>query len=95
MSVMSPSIAFSWSHWNADASQDQIIIRACETLTDKAPNDDDWKTLLSATRSGELKVNEDSDNFSDELAENTQVGLGAYHAVYSWQDRPRARHCLY
>eukprot|EP00118_Oscarella_pearsei_P012911 m.98634 g.98634 ORF g.98634 m.98634 type:complete len:94 (+) comp36993_c0_seq2:1946-2227(+) len=73
MAFLSPSLAMSWSKWNAKAPSHQIVFQAVESLDGKPIKEDAWKLYLSSSRSAQLPMIEEDKEFSDLPKENTEV----------------------
>ncbi|XP_050403844.1 dynein axonemal intermediate chain 7 [Patella vulgata] len=82
MALTSSAMAYSWSKWNADADLHSIVYLGSESLNDEPLLEEDWSVYKSTkTRAMKLKTTEISDEFSDELAENTEFRSNLYHLM--------------
>ncbi|KAK2146360.1 hypothetical protein LSH36_614g02029 [Paralvinella palmiformis] len=83
MSLVSSSVAFSWSKWNADVSEpkkEKIIIQTAEHLVDEPLMEEDWSLwLVTKKRTTKLRMTEFDENFSEDHAEGTEFNADMYH----------------
>ncbi|EDV21836.1 uncharacterized protein TRIADDRAFT_29700, partial [Trichoplax adhaerens] len=74
--------SYSWSKWNteADSGRDSIILRGVENLT--AEEALDYKIyMINRQRASELKITEESDEYSESPAEGTHFHSDLYHMI--------------
>ncbi|XP_058842140.1 dynein axonemal intermediate chain 7 isoform X2 [Acipenser ruthenus] len=82
MALASSAYAFSWSKWNAVCGTEHIVIQVSEHLNTDNVADEDWALyLLSANRALRLQITEYSEEFSTDLAENSEFHSTFYHML--------------
>ncbi|MGH0147563.1 UNVERIFIED_CONTAM: hypothetical protein FKN15_076844 [Acipenser sinensis] len=82
MALASSAYAFSWSKWNAVCGTEHIVIQVSEHLNTDNVADEDWALyLLNANRALRLKITEYSEEFSTDLAENSEFHSTFYHML--------------
>nr|A6H8T2.2 RecName: Full=Dynein axonemal intermediate chain 7 [Danio rerio] len=101
MALMSSAVAFSWSRWNAQCRQEHLVLQACEQLEVGPVAEKAWSLyLLGAQRNQHLKMKEQEDSFSPELAEGSEFHSTFLHMLRQdlsteGQARVRQSHHLY
>ncbi|XP_029189944.2 dynein axonemal intermediate chain 7 homolog isoform X2 [Acropora millepora] len=101
MALTASAFAYTWSKWNADCGKDKIIIQAVEQLQDEQPLEEDWSLYNIGTHSScKMRMKEDDNELSNDVAENTQLHSGLYHMVLDGaseeaQERVNASHFLF
>ncbi|XP_043943611.1 dynein axonemal intermediate chain 7 isoform X2 [Protopterus annectens] len=82
MALLSSAFAFSWSKWNLTSGHNHIVLQVSEHLKMGPVMEENWSLyLLSAQRAERLKITELSDEFSDELAEQSEFHSTFYHMI--------------
>ncbi|XP_041109850.1 dynein intermediate chain CFAP94, axonemal [Polyodon spathula] len=82
MALVSSAYAFSWSKWNAVCGTEHIVIQVSEHLKTDNVADEDWALyLVNANRALRLKITEYSEEFSTDLAENSEFHSTFYHML--------------
>ncbi|XP_008581863.1 PREDICTED: protein CASC1 isoform X1 [Galeopterus variegatus] len=81
MALLSSAFAFGWSKWNLLCNSTKVVVKVREHLT-KEPMNPDWDLLMfSGDRAQRLKIDEDSQTFSEALKEETEFHSTLYHMV--------------
>ncbi|VFV31863.1 Hypothetical predicted protein [Lynx pardinus] len=83
LALLSSAFAFGWSKWNVECSSKKVIVKLREHLTEEEPvQDPNWTLLMfSGDRAQRLKINENSETFSEALKEETEFHSTLYHLV--------------
>ncbi|XP_072097716.1 dynein axonemal intermediate chain 7 isoform X1 [Mobula birostris] len=82
MALVTSAVAFRWSKWNLSCEQEEIVLQACENLTGETPEEDNWSLyLVRPERSQKLKIKESSEEWTKEIAENTELYSNVYHMM--------------
>ncbi|MCJ8742982.1 hypothetical protein PDJAM_G00088460 [Pangasius djambal] len=82
MALVSSAFAFSRSRWNAQCGQEHLVLQACEHLEAGPVPEEAWSLYqLGAQRSQRLKMTEECDEFSPELAEETEFHSTFLHML--------------
>lgn len=101
MALTASAFAYTWSKWNADCGKDKIIIQAVEQLEDEQPLEEDWSLFNIGTHSScKLRMKEEDNELSHDIAENTQLHSDLYHMVLDGaseeaQQRVKTSHFLF
>ncbi|XP_062931838.1 dynein axonemal intermediate chain 7 [Cynocephalus volans] len=81
MALLSSAFAFGWSKWNLLCNSTKVVVKVREHRT-KEPMNPDWDLLMfSGDRAHRLKIDEDSQTFSEALKEETEFHSTLYHMV--------------
>lgn len=82
LAILSPSFAFSWSQWNVKCDYKQIIVKVAERLKTEQIKDEDWSLyMLSSQRACRLQMTESSEEFADDLYEDSELHSSLFHMV--------------
>ncbi|XP_010613466.1 protein CASC1 isoform X5 [Fukomys damarensis] len=83
MALLSSAFAFGWSKWNTLCNSTNVVFKVRETLTEEHPIDiPNWALFMfSGDRAWRLKINEESESFSEALGEETEFHSTLYHMV--------------
>ncbi|XP_078530232.1 dynein axonemal intermediate chain 7 isoform X2 [Lissotriton helveticus] len=82
LAILSPSFAFSWSQWNVKCDYSQIIVKVAERLKTEPVKDEDWSLyLLSSQRACRLQMTEFSEEYADDLYEDSELHSSLFHMV--------------
>ncbi|XP_045321405.1 dynein axonemal intermediate chain 7 isoform X5 [Leopardus geoffroyi] len=83
LALLSSAFAFGWSKWNVECGSKKVIVKLREHLTEEEPvQDPNWTLLMfSGDRAQRLKINENSETFSEALKEETEFHSTLYHLV--------------
>nr|KAF6373137.1 hypothetical protein mPipKuh1_002077 [Pipistrellus kuhlii] len=84
MALLSSAFAFGWSKWNMQCGPEKVIFKVSEHLTqDETPIENpNWTLLMfSGNRALRLKIDEDSEAFSEALKEETEFHSTLYHMI--------------
>ncbi|KAJ6666263.1 hypothetical protein lerEdw1_000535 [Lerista edwardsae] len=82
IALVAPAFAFSWSKWNNQCREDQVIFRACEHLIqDDVPEEKYVLFMFNGQRAQRLEVKEESEVFSKNIAEGTEFHATIYHLI--------------
>ncbi|XP_069084684.1 dynein axonemal intermediate chain 7 isoform X1 [Pleurodeles waltl] len=82
LAILSPSFAFSWSQWNVKCDYKQIIVKVAESLKTEQIKDEDWSLyLLSPQRACRLQMTESSEEFADDLYEDSELHSTLFHMI--------------
>ncbi|XP_070266638.1 dynein axonemal intermediate chain 7 isoform X3 [Myotis yumanensis] len=84
MAVLSSAFAFGWSKWNMQCGSEKVIFKVSECLTKEQEciQDPTWTLLMfSGNRAQRLKIDEDSEAFSEALKEETEFHSTLYHMI--------------
>ncbi|CAH1786904.1 unnamed protein product, partial [Owenia fusiformis] len=81
VALTASAMAYSWSKWNAQIDDfHKVIIQGAEMLEDEPLLEEDWSMfMITSKRTMKLKMTEFDDNFSEEVAENTNFHADLYH----------------
>uniref|UniRef100_G1TAN0 Dynein axonemal intermediate chain 7 n=1 Tax=Oryctolagus cuniculus TaxID=9986 RepID=G1TAN0_RABIT len=100
MALLSSAFAFGWSKWNMLCSSTKVVFKVREHLAEEPAESPPWELLLfSGDRAQRLRVDEDSECFSEALREDTEFHATLLHMVKDFaspeaMDRVRAAQCL-
>nr|KAF6367811.1 hypothetical protein mMyoMyo1_002094 [Myotis myotis] len=84
MALLSSAFAFGWSKWNMQCGSEKVIFKVSECLTKEQEciQDPTWTLLMfSGNRAQRLKIEEDSEAFSEALKEETEFHSTLYHMI--------------
>ncbi|XP_060514110.1 dynein axonemal intermediate chain 7 isoform X5 [Panthera onca] len=83
LALLSSAFAFGWSKWNVECGSKKVIVKLREHLTEEElVQDPNWTLLMfSGDRAQRLKINENSETFSEALKEETEFHSTLYHLV--------------
>ncbi|KAK1341309.1 hypothetical protein QTO34_017713 [Cnephaeus nilssonii] len=84
MALLSSAFAFGWSKWNMQCGSEKVIFKVSEHLTqEETPiQNPNWTLLMfSGNRALRLKIDEDSEAFSEALKEETEFHSTLYHMI--------------
>ncbi|KAH0617144.1 hypothetical protein JD844_028844 [Phrynosoma platyrhinos] len=82
MALVASAFAFSWSKWNLDSGDDNVVFKACEHLTQEPIKDEEWDLyMFSGQRAQRLEITEESKAFSKNIAEDTEFHSTLYHLI--------------
>ncbi|XP_053262569.1 dynein axonemal intermediate chain 7 [Podarcis raffonei] len=101
MALIASSFAFSWSKWNLLSGEENVVFKICEHLSKEPVWDKDWALLMfNGQRAQRLQLTEESDNFSKNIAEDTEFHSTLYHLIKDFgseeaMERIRQAHHLF
>ncbi|XP_060632378.2 dynein axonemal intermediate chain 7 [Anolis sagrei] len=82
MALVASSFAFSWSKWNLESGEDNVVFKACEHLAQEPVKEDNWALyMFSGQRAQRLEITEESEAFSNNIAEDTEFHSTLYHLI--------------
>ncbi|KGL79455.1 Protein CASC1, partial [Tinamus guttatus] len=82
MALVASAFAFSWSKWNLESGEEQIVLKVSEHLKAEAVEDEDWSLyMFNGQRAQRLKITEASEAFSAELEDHTEFHSTLYHML--------------
>ncbi|XP_053410335.1 dynein axonemal intermediate chain 7 [Nycticebus coucang] len=82
MALLSSAFAFGWSKWNLECNSSRVVFKVKEHLTEECPENPNWDLLMfCGDRAQMLKINEESEVFSEALKEETEFHSTLYHMV--------------
>ncbi|XP_019307783.1 dynein axonemal intermediate chain 7 isoform X5 [Panthera pardus] len=83
LALLTSAFAFGWSKWNVECGSKKVIVKLREHLTEEElVQDPNWTLLMfSGDRAQRLKINENSETFSEALKEETEFHSTLYHLV--------------
>eukprot|EP00795_Rhopilema_esculentum_P011349 gene11349-21540_t len=84
LALSSSAYAYCWSKWNGveECPEDTIVLGAVEWCKDEQPTEEDYVLYMASTRiCYKLAMGEFDENFSKDIAENTQMHPGLFHMV--------------
>ncbi|XP_021114740.1 protein CASC1 isoform X1 [Heterocephalus glaber] len=82
MALLSSAIAFGWSKWNTLCDSTNVVFKVREHLTEEHTDIPNWALFMfSGDRARRLKINEESESFSEALGEETELHSTLYHMV--------------
>ncbi|XP_042325811.1 dynein axonemal intermediate chain 7 isoform X5 [Sceloporus undulatus] len=82
MALVASAFAFSWSKWNLESGDDNVVFKACEHLTQEPITDGEWALyMFSGQRAQRLEITEESQVFSKNIAEDTEFHSTLYHLI--------------
>uniref|UniRef100_A0A452T7D2 Dynein axonemal intermediate chain 7 n=2 Tax=Ursus maritimus TaxID=29073 RepID=A0A452T7D2_URSMA len=82
LALLSSAFAFGWSKWNTVCNSKKVIVKLMEHLTEEPIQKPNWTLLMfSGDRAQRLKINENSETFSEALKEETEFHSTLYHMV--------------
>ncbi|KYO36736.1 protein CASC1 isoform D [Alligator mississippiensis] len=89
MALTASAFAFSWSKWNLESGEDQVVFKVSEHLNPDPIKDEDWSLyMFNGQRAQRLKITETSEAFSEELAEETEFHSTLYHMIKDFASEP-------
>ncbi|NWI17722.1 CASC1 protein, partial [Crypturellus soui] len=82
MALVASAFAFSWSKWNLQSGEEQIVFKVSEHLKAEAVEDEDWSLyMFNGQRALRLKITEASEAFSTELEDHSEFHSTLYHML--------------
>uniref|UniRef100_A0A8D2CXS9 Dynein axonemal intermediate chain 7 n=1 Tax=Sciurus vulgaris TaxID=55149 RepID=A0A8D2CXS9_SCIVU len=82
MALLSSAFAFGWSKWNIVCHYTKVIFKVREQPTEELTENPNWVLLMfSGDRAQRLKMNEESESFSEALQEGTEFHSTLYHMM--------------
>ncbi|XP_058432262.1 dynein axonemal intermediate chain 7 isoform X5 [Marmota monax] len=82
MALLSSAFAFGWSKWNIVCNTTKVIFKAREQPTEELIENPKWVLLMfSGDRAQRLKMDENSDSYSEALKEGTEFHSTLYHML--------------
>ncbi|OXB74523.1 UNVERIFIED_CONTAM: hypothetical protein H355_011486 [Colinus virginianus] len=82
MALVASAFAFSWSKWNLESGQDQVVFKVREHLKAESVTDEEWSLyMFSGQRAQKLKISETSEAFSAELEADSEFHSTLYHML--------------
>ncbi|XP_075863681.1 dynein axonemal intermediate chain 7 isoform X4 [Microcebus murinus] len=101
MALLSSAFAFSWSKWNLRCNSTKVIFKVKEHLTKERTENPNWALIMfSGDRAQALKINEESETFSEALKEETEFHSTLYHMVKDFasgeaMEKTRSSNCQF
>ncbi|XP_074050332.1 dynein axonemal intermediate chain 7 isoform X2 [Macrotis lagotis] len=81
MALVASVFAFSWSKWNKISGPEKIVFKASE-VKKKYVKDDEWSHyMFNGERAQKLKITELSEEFSEELEDDSEFHSTLYHMI--------------
>ncbi|NWJ09709.1 CASC1 protein, partial [Crypturellus undulatus] len=82
MALVASAFAFSWSKWNLESGEEQIVFKVSEHLKAEAVEDEDWSLyMFNGQRALRLKITEASEAFSTQLEDHSEFHSTLYHML--------------
>ncbi|XP_062839307.1 dynein axonemal intermediate chain 7 isoform X2 [Anolis carolinensis] len=82
MALVASAFAFSWSKWNLESGESNVVFRACEHLDQEPVKEENWALyMFSGQRAQRLQITEESEAFSNNIAEETEFHSTLYHLI--------------
>ncbi|XP_047404990.1 dynein axonemal intermediate chain 7 isoform X3 [Sciurus carolinensis] len=82
MALLSSAFAFGWSKWNIVCHYTKVIFKVREQPSEELTENPNWVLLMfSGDRAQRLKMNEESESFSEALQEGTEFHSTLYHMM--------------
>uniref|UniRef100_A0A8C9PBF4 Dynein axonemal intermediate chain 7 n=1 Tax=Spermophilus dauricus TaxID=99837 RepID=A0A8C9PBF4_SPEDA len=82
MALLSSAFAFGWSKWNIVCNTTKVIFKAREQPTEELIENPKWVLLMfSGDRAQRLKMDENSNSYSEALKEGTEFHSTLYHML--------------
>ncbi|NXA20325.1 CASC1 protein, partial [Ibidorhyncha struthersii] len=82
MALAASAFAFAWSKWNLEAGQEQVVFKVSEHLKADSVKDKDWSLyMFNGEKAQKLKITETSEDFSEELEEDSEFHSTLYHML--------------
>ncbi|NXD11064.1 CASC1 protein, partial [Nothocercus nigrocapillus] len=82
MALVASAFAFSWSKWNLESGEEQIVLKVSEHLKAEPVEDKDWSLyMFNGQRAQRLKITEASEAFSAELEDHSEFHSTLYHML--------------
>ncbi|KAM6162624.1 dynein axonemal intermediate chain 7 [Erethizon dorsatum] len=82
MALLSSAFAFGWSKWNMLCNSTNVVFKMRERLTNELHEIPHWTLFMfNGDRAQRLKINEDSESFSEALGEGTEFHSTLFHMV--------------
>ncbi|XP_062990586.1 dynein axonemal intermediate chain 7 [Elgaria multicarinata webbii] len=82
MAIVASAFAFSWSKWNSQSGESNVVFKSCEHLTQDPVRDATWALyMFNGERAQRLMITEESDAFSKNIAEDTEFHSTLYHLL--------------
>lgn len=94
MALLSSAFAFGWSKWNAVCDSKKVVFQVREYLPKEEPiQNPNWTLLMfSGDRAQSLRINENSEAFSEALKEETEFHSTLYHMVKDFASKEAMRY---
>ncbi|XP_069347580.1 dynein axonemal intermediate chain 7 isoform X3 [Eulemur rufifrons] len=88
MALLSSAFAFGWSKWNLQCKSTKVVFKVKEHRTEECTENPNWDLIMfSGDRAQTLKINEESEAFSEALKEETEFHSSLYHMVKDFASR--------
>ncbi|XP_043823533.1 dynein axonemal intermediate chain 7 [Dromiciops gliroides] len=82
MALLASAFSFSWSKWNKLSGPEKVVFKASELLKKDYVEDHEWSLyMFNGERAQKLKINELSEEFSEELQDDTEFHSTLYHMI--------------
>ncbi|XP_025948434.2 dynein axonemal intermediate chain 7 isoform X2 [Dromaius novaehollandiae] len=82
MALVASAFAFSWSKWNLESGEEQVVLKISEHLKTDSVEDEDWSLyMFNGQRAQRLKITEASEAFSEELEDHSEFHSTLYHML--------------
>ncbi|XP_031239718.1 protein CASC1 isoform X3 [Mastomys coucha] len=81
MALLSSAFSFGWSKWNMVCNSTRVVFRVREHLSEETEHLTWWLLMFSGDRAQMLKMQEESDKFSEALWEGTEFHSTLYHML--------------
>ncbi|NXE47467.1 CASC1 protein, partial [Casuarius casuarius] len=82
MALVASAFAFSWSKWNLESGEEQVVLKVSEHLKADSVKDEDWSLyMFNGQRAWRLKITEASEAFSEELEDHSEFHSTLYHML--------------
>ncbi|XP_013366900.1 PREDICTED: protein CASC1 isoform X2 [Chinchilla lanigera] len=82
MALLSSAFAFGWSKWNTLCNSTNVVFKVREHLSDEHTETPNWELyMFSGDRAWRLKIEEESESFSEALGEKTEFHSTLFHMV--------------
>nr|XP_013802605.1 PREDICTED: protein CASC1 [Apteryx mantelli mantelli] len=82
MALVASAFAFSWSKWNLESGEEQVVLKVSEHLKTDSVKDEDWSLyMFNGQRAQRLKITEASEAFSEELEGHSEFHSTLYHML--------------
>ncbi|XP_044533419.1 dynein axonemal intermediate chain 7 [Gracilinanus agilis] len=82
MALLASSFSFCWSKWNQACGSQNVVLKVGELLKKEYVEDDEWSIYMyNGERAQKLKINESSNEFSEDLEEHTELHSTLYHMI--------------
>ncbi|XP_045410148.1 dynein axonemal intermediate chain 7 isoform X3 [Lemur catta] len=88
MALLSSAFAFGWSKWNLQCNSTKVVFKVKEHLAEECTENPNWDLIMfTGDRAQTLKINEESEAFSEALKEETEFHSSLYHMVKDFASR--------